>query len=570
MKYIKGKSGLIIPDHTEYISTGKRDNHESLEKIKKNFSIDNPFQNAKQIYDVIHQSNAVIMPYKERYQFLQSLKNDMINVTNKMKAMFTENEVLDNKSKYIIDIIYAVKFEMLVGYKIVVDSCFSRFFYNKKIILDSLHHAMYYANRILYSALKVHFTTPNGIWLDIHSLYTVSERMGLAKKQLTVSFANQQLTTLLDIYKNLLLFSILDTTRFKKQTISKLQFLTSTWAPLLEFTTNFKEDTTLYFVAPNQDCEPKLITAMESHRENGFYLDLTKVNDRLTKLIKYHANSEPKNNVFKFNEVELSFPLYSLDKILKLWSVAYCRKQERKKIIQRVRVCVGLTSLFEHINNGRSKSKSNNSTIESLTEFSEVQEINLDLLSLPEENTLELKSLIATTQPIYTAQTVDLNEGGCCLKWKESIASNLKSGEIVAIEMEEEAGIPVILIGVVRWLKNEKHSLLTGIEFISKNASPVLAKITANDGSRFLPSLLIAEQVDNNKETYTLITNKHPFLSGNQVDIKYGSENIEANLITEKNISYIYKKFSIDIVSGMAEIQHIKQAAMAQQFYAPP
>ncbi len=564
MKYVKGKSELIIPDITDLKPSDNTYGQSFEEKLKKCLADSDPFQTAKDIYKLLNQTNTIDMPYKKRYAILQSLKNKMMQNTIKLKSLFTESEVMDYKSKYITEIIHAVQFEMLIGYKTIIDNGASKFFLNKSIILNSLHHAMYYASRIIYTSYNNHCVAPDGIWYDLHSLYRVSTRMGMSRKKLRTSFYNQQLNTIHDIYKNFLLFSILDTKRFRKNTISQLYYLTAVWAPLVEMTNSYKEDKTLFFVDPNMDCEPRQISSIEHHNRKGFYLDLTKVNNRIRQLIKYHAIPDQKESKTKFQEIETSIPLYLLDKILKVWSILYSRKQERKKIIQKVRVCVGLTSLLENLSQNVSLSSNNNIMMESLNEFSEMSEINVDATPLPEKTPLELISHKATTQPIYSTQTLDLNDAGCCLQWKESIAPILKSGEIVSIEMEDTSGNAVIAIGVIRWLKNEKNVLLTGIEFISKNAIPVLAKISDNDCSCCVASLLLPNS--NSCETYTLLTNRFPFMTGNQVDIKQGKYTFEVRLQNAQDISFIYKKFAIEIISGAQEVQHIKQTTQDYQF----
>ncbi len=125
--------------------------------------------------------------------------------------------------------------------------------------------------------------------------------------------------------------------------------------------------------------------------------------------------------------------------------------------------------------------------------------------------------------------------------------------------MEDEFERSYIVIGIVRWLKNEGNTVQTGIEFISKEALPVLAKISAKENAHFVPSLLIIEK-DDAQNKYWLIINAIPFLAGNKVEIVYGIDSINVDLVKEEYVSVLYKKFSINITSSLSDMQNIADA----------
>ncbi len=172
------------------------------------------------------------------------------------------------------------------------------FFYSRKIILDSLHHAMYFASCVLYSSFMKHLKVPKGIWYDLHSLYQVSNRLGLSNKKLITTFANQQLNTINSIYKNFILLAIVDPTRFKKKSITQFLYLTEQWVSLLTLTEQYNKAKTLYYIDPTKDTEPKFIAKDNVADAKVLFIDLSNINKRLENLSKYHKGDEPEERTF--------------------------------------------------------------------------------------------------------------------------------------------------------------------------------------------------------------------------------------------------------------------------------
>ncbi len=85
-----------------------------------------------------------------------------------------------------------------------------------------------------------------------------------------------------------------------------------------------------------------------------------------------------KNERFKFTDIELSTPIYYIETILKRWSAGYSRKKNRKESSHTARVCIGLSSLYDHISHFFSEKSHADVVDDTLNEFSDVQEINLD------------------------------------------------------------------------------------------------------------------------------------------------------------------------------------------------
>lgn len=550
MQYIKSKSGLIVPNTTEIIIDRNDFNPKLLENLNFKSGYDNLAQATKEIYKILKKSNQSVMTYTDRFKLLATLKEGIFTYTYIIRNKYTENDVLDSESSNIVELVDSLKFEMLIGYKLVIDNGLKHFFYKKSTILSALHHAMYYCSRIIYSSFKHHTNVPAGIWYDFHSLHSAAVRIGLDSKKYAVSIGKTRtLSKIHDIYKHYLLLALIDPPRFKQNTIKQFLYLTEEWASLLILTDNLNKGVPMFYIDVDNDFPPKLIAKNKALPAHGYYLDLSKIVAKISMLMERQIMPVKRQMNLSNNHVEISMPTYLLEMLLKIWITPYKRSQERIKETRQIRACIGLASIYEHLVQAECQSKVNYKEV--IDETLGVEEINLDLFSLPDDN-VELCQHEKATHPIYLGETVDISEGGCYIKWTNEKPKNMINGEIIAIEMEEQ-GQQVISIGVVRRLKNEGNDLYTGIEFISKNPFPALAKISKNATIQHTPSLLVENQI-NNMKNYRLITNGMTFRIGNDVNLKLGENVLEGSLVEQNEISLLYKDFALDLDIGSIDV----------------
>ena len=96
--------------------------------------------------------------------------------------------------------------------------------------------------------------------------------------------------------------------------------------------------------------------------------------------------------------------------------------------------------------------------------------------------------------PKYSARLLDISPNGYCIKWHKQVPNEIRAGEIVAINEQEDHNWTV---GVIRWISQTKGDVTTmGVEVLASAAIPCGAKVITESQhkSEYMRALLLPAQ----------------------------------------------------------------------------
>ncbi|MBI2790982.1 MAG: hypothetical protein HYX61_03400 [Gammaproteobacteria bacterium] len=537
MIYIKGRTGLVLPKQTGNISKKREISSNAIEQWRKHLSMTDIASSAKALYVTLQDCHQVSLPYQERFDILSTLRPTLSYIFQALQKFYDTQEVLNENQRAIADLVNALNFEMINGYKLVIEDVCAQFFCNQNILIGSLQNALAYCSKIIFYSYEQHRPTPEGIWLELHHLFEFARKRGLEHKSLKNFLAWQaRYKTLADMYKQCLLFSIANPNHLRRAQITQLFYALEVWAPLLSLKETDKSGSCLYIVDINQDSPPRYVGLYHEAPTYCYYLNLESVNDHLVKLLSMHGASNDDKLAKYFNAAELALPYAHIESILNSWRSLRARSFERKRAQGQIKVCLGISACHWYLSQEKGLP-----IVASEETFPDLEQIDINVL--PESSSHE--DVGTQKFPVTACEIIDQSPKGFCLKWTQEIPSHLQSGEIIGLEGETETLTKVWSIGVIRWLKNESsHVTLLGIELLSMQALPVKARLSETTVQYSIPTIVLPEQPEAHKPM-RLITPPLPFKVGNEVEIEFESKIYTATLQKSFGATSSYQEFGL-------------------------
>lgn len=548
MEYFKGKTGLHLPQKTGKTSSNREITPKAIEEWRSQLSLNDLSTSAKAIYLVLQDCHEANLVYQERFEILCVLRPTLAFINQSLQKHCSGREVLTDNQLIIADLVNALLFEMINEYKLVIEGVYRPFFCNKKVLFDALQNAMSYCIKIIFNAYEQHRSPPPGIWLELHQLFVFAQTKGFANKTLNKVISwHSRFKTLADIYKHCLLFSISNPNQLRREQMADVSFALETWAPLLILRKGNTATIPLFVADVTNDAPPCYAALYFMTPQECYFLDLEKINERVTKLMVAQKKNQPASSKF-FTTAELALPKSFLESLMNAWQYL-SERDEREKIHGHISVCLGIAATHWYLV-GDIKSGSNHNESDAA---SNTQIIDIDVL--PSQHK-------AFKHQLFICELVNQSEGGYCLKWSHDIPHQLQTGEIIALEKKLDSGEITWEVGTLRWLKAQENQItLVGVEILSNEALAVKAHLTDAASSFSIPTLLFADQPEK-KKPLRLITPPLPFKVGNQIEVEFEGKNYPALLVKTYSASASYQEFAIQFLEEQLIFPHKKEQAV--------
>lgn len=348
---------------------------------------------------------------------------------------------------------------------------------NSSVLIDCLFNGMYFASKTIIYSYYFLQKAPTGIWINLHRLYILADNGHIQNVTPSSTFEiNCNLNTIELLYKSLLIFSTLDPYGFRISTLHKIYSLTKLYSSLLTIDHINTNDNVIYVIDRMNiaDRPPVKISTEKNDNQDLYYLDFNKIISRMDALIDKIKSSGKVNNIF--TEVELSLPLFNLDKINKTWKTFNSRRHERVQCNIETIACFGLSNIFKVL------SMPDERVIE---ELNAEKDVNSFTSSIIDGSSILLKGVIENQ-----------SESGFLLKLKNDEVAKKLVGEIVALKKLNSSGNETWRIGVVRWvyhLSENNNSL--GIELLVNEPNIALVKYVGLSSQAEYPALITNESL---------------------------------------------------------------------------
>ncbi|MBS0288787.1 MAG: hypothetical protein JSS07_01960 [Proteobacteria bacterium] len=539
MNYVIGKSGLTLPAQTGKMSKKREISVTIIDNWRRQLSLSDVSSTAKELFIMLKDSHQAHISYQERFAILSLLRPTLRYVCQSLQKYFENKEVLNEQQIPIADLVNALQIEMINGYKLIIEETTKHFFYNRKILITSMQSAMTACSKLIFHAFEQHRSVPPGIWLELHSLFNFAKKKRIANKMLKRFLTWQcRFRTLTDIYKHCLLFSIANPTNLRRAQIIQMLYALESWAPLLTFVEKDDNKSCLYVIDRLQDLPPQYIGIFSDQALSCYYINLEKINDRISKLLTLYNNNKHEKAAKKFSSAELALPIEYLENILNTWQSIRQRASGRQEKHDTISVCFGITDCHWFLKQIPLITLDNETQTSTKNVDIDI-DIDIDINALPMPGT----SRAPTTPVLFNCEIINLSETGCRLKLLDTIPSKLQTGEIIGMELD--AINRKWSFGAIRWLKTDQDSsMMLGIELLGSQAIPVKTRIAETTTSYFVPTLLLAA-IPNQQKPMRLIAPPLPFKTGNELEIEYNDNTYAANLEKSYSSSSSYHEFGI-------------------------
>ncbi|MFO1256935.1 MAG: hypothetical protein U1E78_00665 [Gammaproteobacteria bacterium] len=519
----KAKSALLdmTPDH--------------LAQWRNNLALSDIGVAAKKIYLVMHDMHSVQLEPLTRLEMMELLRPTVSFIcTHLSKKIFEDSQPVAVKKNKIALLIQTLRLEAAEGYRIVIDQLSSNRMH-KKMLLMAIYRLMTFQYKILSTSYQLYASPPEGLWLEIHRLYSFSEKQHLATKLITEDNLVQiRHKTILDAYKHCLLMEASNPFRLSQKEIQQLDYLLEEWIKHV----NLKpiENTPHEFIIVNldKDTGPTYQEGTHSSPQTGkiLSLDLDKLVKYISKIIEIKESKSPEKNDTQLSALEQMINSILLEKLYTSWTQRPTRSNDRVATHGKIKVSIGLSSIHYFLNKmiqpnpvGETPPSQDEIIMSSKTE---------EISNIPVNN--------------YYCQIVNESPTGLRLEWEENPPHEINALELIGLEMRNEEKHSFWLIGSIQWLKQVNGKLNIGVKILSPFAKPVKIQLyNSHDGavSKLMCALLIPE-LPHLMQRQSIITPYLPFKENSKIALLVDSEEIHGELKSTLFKADHYKQFTIE------------------------
>ncbi|MEH6568062.1 MAG: hypothetical protein V7709_03235 [Halioglobus sp.] len=153
----------------------------------------------------------------------------------------------------------------------------------------------------------------------------------------------------------------------------------------------------------------------------------------------------------------------------------------------------------------------------------------------------------------YPVNMVDSSPGGYCLEWSPELPSDVKTGDIVSVRVDESTDWAVATVCWVSQLKNAQT--LIGVELLSPNAMPYGAKVIHNTGEEAESMrVLLLPEIKLVGQPHTLITPRAGFREHQKVSLVKEGEHFYIQLLRQIAATGSYAQFDFRYIKLLEDV----------------
>lgn len=529
------------------------------------------------LYHAILELNQLIVDPDERLKLVEIIRPAMLFVSRSLGKHYLNKPIfLPKKALKISRLATALDNQLATTYKIIIfdiahaENTRSR--KRKKILLVALERAL---RCLSYNILRSHqlYSTPSAnSWHELHQLYLIAE----ANQILDTAVPDKEYcyisrSTIAETYKRTLMLSCCQTNQLRQSDIRHVYEAIELWAKHVVFgSITENSDFVIDLGSDKPPCHTDTPGNRRSPLQRG--MDFSRLVDYLS---NYLAQSESNLDAYV---KEITIP-EKIDKdilrhLTTTWHSRTDRAHNRLPSNKPVDLCIGFsaahyytsgginfeTQLQAKLDDSRVKpnqqgAKSNQFFVgEDVASISDVKDVWSGIFEMPDTELegnsdsflLQAKhsptisddihldaskppflanrgSAHSSSHKIYRAQLVNTSPVGYCIRWKNEIPKEVKTGE--AIGINEHMG-QTWNVAVIRWIHQVSATeSLMGVELLAHGAVPCGAQAISHQKQKsdYIRALLIPAP-PSAKQSATLITPNLPFKQGMQVVLNQHGE----------------------------------------------
>ena len=596
---MSGRLELYIPEQKKTNSQSHLLQPKLLQAWAEGLPWANVGEISKQVYKGLIEVNRSHLPQKECMVIVELFRKPVTFVTRNLEKHFVDTSFpLSKRHRKIANLTYELNNEMAIAYKIVINQFLraERLDKSEKTqLVVAIYRAIHYLSKVIIQSALVYETVSPRIWYEIHGLYDYAKRHALEGTNIKTGESDQEesYSTILECYKQVLLFSLASPARLRQRDILQLSLLLKQFGQYAELQKTQKQIdlNNQFLILVDKDSPPVHLSLTKSNvsapDESQLILDTSELLLKVEELL----NGDGEDSEARLVKDRISKKMLRL--FIKPWSSAPQRKFVRTRLNFELNVAVGLNSIHslveieEATDSGLSgnlredmdwlnqqsadekpmgwdvegKGITSAFTLAPIDPSLDVRRGDFEAFGPNSRDRSEPDPVVPMwggldeqadeVSETYKFRTLNESAGGYCLDWRSCEPSMVKVGELIGIQSPSISG--QYGVAVIRWILTQgEQSLQAGVEMLAPNVQPV--EMGTDD--EYQTCLLLPETSGVESRSSSLITSPHAFQSESTLMIndKQGRRPIKLSRILESTGAFSRYQFTyLDRAEDVAE-----------------
>jgi len=579
MEQRKKTMKLRIPEQSDSKESTYPTHPRKLKKWLTDLPQANMGEITRHIFAVVREINRKKIPAKHRLEIMEMLRSPSRSILDNLKKYFINRTFpLPEKSKKIVNLNQSLLQEMALGYKIIAQQAAgSTEKVDNKSQAIAIARTIQYQSELLLRASEIYASIPSNIWHDSHQLFAYAVDKKLHRKTISDDENPNKKTTIEDIYKQMLLFSLSRPTAMRQSDSDRVYKKLYNWTTQTKLSDQTQENQINRFFCARveEDHPPSYLNQQDCDNSNQvFTLETTELVDNLRKKINDSANQQDSITVGE----ELSTE--ALKALTMSWGIMPKRRFSRAGKHGQIVAAIGLSYAAKMIADSNlpeslvsisgSLDTEGSFTLEHIPEESKSisdsssSYVTHTEIGSTENNAWDMVARGAAMTDTYARQRqleeteqlklnkedddlhweiVNISAGGYCLRWNSENTSKAQIGELIALHEREANGGYEWRVGAIRWMQfTTQNGLEIGVQVLSPKV--IAAEVNRSQRPDETPfAALMIPGIRPLNQAATIILPAHAFKTGDKIKVEVFEQHIEIILGDRKEHTGSFTQF---------------------------
>ncbi len=531
-------------------------------------------ETARRLYQAMIELNRLSIDARKRVHLLEKLRPEIDFVCGQLERHFLNQPiVLSERPRKTLALCQALQNHLAMGYKLIVVQLVAQHSDDPPQLLTvALQRSIQSLRAMLVRACQLYSPTPEGLWLELHQLYSIAAERALQRTLVRDELARHAPGLSVEqSYLAALMLGCARSNQLRQQHIGQLAGALEGWVSLVSVQVP-SDSASLFAVAPQIDGPPRYRTLLQQKNQRPLLgIDTRFLSSAISEHLLHTAETPGPTPLPGADQLSRDL-LRHLDMA---WGGISERSFQRLPAQGRLRLCVGMTALHYYLAGQRPFNellqlpgtptsavfKLNNAAPDVWATAFDAQTLS-DNGPLPSDKIEFVRSRpqepapgdAEPTFPTYEAELINHSPGGFCLACPPDMPGQLQAGELLGLQEGDRQDWSV---AVVRWIRQVRGGApQMGVELIAPNAQPCGLRLLRKQaqGSEYLRALLLPE-ISAISRPATLIAPGLPFQEGHKVQINQNGEEHRALLHRRQASIGNYNQFEYRLVGQPEAVQ---------------
>lgn len=504
-----------------------------IEQWVKDLPMGNIGETARQVYEALHEVNRLAIAWKDRYRFLELLREPVQYVQRSLtQRLASATFPLPEKVQRIANLSQSLSNEMALGYKTAIEEMLASSFLSRdnKAMTVMLHRAIRYLSQAMLSCYQSYRPHPENSWRELNALYLFAEHKNVYQDRVADEL-NDLLpeSSIARVYKQILLLALASPYRLRhgeSEVVYNALARYAMHAHILPYSDPAATEV-LFSIHINSDQAPDYLVF--NHEECN--KELCRLVDTRELSQKIYEELERREGFMGSGQI----PADLVIRLIRAWGIAPKRSFARnERSATTVTAVIGLTTLYRVLAQaqGSSTTQMHRARFNSRSVVGVSQPTSEDIWDIRGSSYIKkdydhYKSLTEPDDipreeisiPYQTWQILNESAGGyrLALAGKENVG--VKVGELIGINRGN--GSEAWETGTVRWLRQDSDGRLEiGVQVLAPHAIPVLVSNDRAAGKAAESQYgLLLDEIHAIKQPASLIAPTLLFKKGNELTV---------------------------------------------------